>query len=194
MHPMKPTGRSARRRTSAPTVSRLDGSAHCRSSRPSTTGPASAISSTKSVNASTTRNRSPGSLVTVIGPSSPSAESAKSAAMAARCGSGDDRAHPSVAASTPNGRVRSSSSARPAATRMPRLAASSSAFASRRVLPIPASPSTSTIAGPPAATRSRASPMAWISASRPQILGTGASVPMTGCYSGPAGACPRSQP
>ena len=40
--------------------------------------------------------------------------------MAARRWSGDDRAHPRAAASRPNGRVRSSSSARPAATCMPR--------------------------------------------------------------------------
>ena len=121
---MTPTGRSVRRRPSAPSVSRLDGSAHCRSSRPITRGPASASSSTRSVKASTTRNRRPGSLVTVIGPWSPAAGAASSPAMAARRGSGDDRVHPKAAASTPNGRVRSSSSARPAATCMPRPRAS----------------------------------------------------------------------
>ena len=54
--PMIPTGRPARRRAIAASVSRLDGSAHCRSSAPTTTGPDSARASTRSPNASTTRN------------------------------------------------------------------------------------------------------------------------------------------
>ena len=66
--------------------------------------------------------------------------------MAARRGSGEDLAHPNASAITPNGRVRSSSSARPAATCMPRRRASSSAASSRRVLPMPGSPSISATA------------------------------------------------
>ena len=57
-------------------------------------------------------------------PWSPAPGAASSPAMAARRWSGDDRAHPRAAASRPNGRVRSSSSARPAATCMPRPRAS----------------------------------------------------------------------
>jgi hypothetical protein len=146
--PMSATGRSARRRPSVASVSRLEGSAHCRSSRPTTRGRSRASASTRSTKASTAWNCSPGSLLTVIGPWSP-ARMARRAAMAARRGSGDDRTHPRASARRPNGRVRSSSSARPAATLRLRARACSSASASRRVLPMPASPSTSMLADPP---------------------------------------------
>ena len=52
-HAMRPTGRYSARRPSAASVSRLDESAHCRSSTPITSGPASASSSTRSASAST---------------------------------------------------------------------------------------------------------------------------------------------
>ena len=70
-HPMIATGRPSSRAASAPSVTRLDGSAQCRSSAPSTSGPSSASSSARSANASTARNCRPGSLVTVTGPRSP---------------------------------------------------------------------------------------------------------------------------
>src|SRR6516165_5689385 len=99
--------------------------------------------------------------------------------MAARLGSADDALHSNAPASTPKGRFRSSSSARPAATSMPRARAFSSPFSSRRVLPIPASPSIRATASRPEAARSRTSLRTWTSASRPWMRGPGASVPMT---------------
>src|SRR5580704_14032794 len=60
---------------------------------------------------------------------------------------------------------------------MPRPRAFSSAASRRRVLPIPASPSISTTAWRPEATRSRASPRAEVSAARPRMPETGASMP-----------------
>jgi hypothetical protein len=179
-HPIIPTGRSARRRPIAASVTKLDGSAHCRSSAPTTTGPDRARASTRSPNASTTRNCSPGSLVTVTGASPlrpPGADN--SPAIAARRGSAEPGTQPKAPASRPNGRARSSSSARPAATCMPRAAASASACSSRRVLPIPASPSTSTIARPPRATRSRASRRTLVSVSRPRSRGASAGMPIS---------------
>jgi len=62
------TGTSARRPPRVPIVSRLDGSAHCRSSRPATSGPARASCSIRSPKASTAWNWRPGSLLTVSGP------------------------------------------------------------------------------------------------------------------------------
>jgi hypothetical protein len=173
-------------------VSRLDGSAHCRSSTPITSGPDSASSSARSAKASTVRNCSPGSLVTVIGPWLPPPWVASTAEMAARRGSGDVEEHPNAAATRPNGRVRSSCSARPAITCMPRARASPSASWSRRVLPIPASPSMSTIADAPEATRSRASARARVSDSRPSVRDAGADMPMSRCYARPAAAVPST--
>ena len=151
--PTRATGRYARRRTSAP-VSRLDGSAHCRSSAPITSGPDSAASSARSANASTARNRSPGSLVTVIGPRSPPPRPPAGSAIATRRASGDEGAHRTR---WPPGRTAASapgSTAQPAATCMPRPRALASASSSSRVLPIPGSPSISTTADWPDAARS----------------------------------------
>ena len=174
-HAMRATGRYSARRPSAASVSRLDASAHCRSSTPITSGPASASSSTRSASASTTRNRRPGSLVTVIGLRSPVPPDSSSP-MAARRGSVADLVQPNTPVIRPNGRMPSSSSARPAATCMPRRRASSSAASSSRVLPMPASPSMSTTARRPDSTRSSASPSTAISASRPRMADTCASV------------------
>ncbi len=172
---MRATGRYSARRPSAASVSRLDASAHCRSSTPITSGPASASSSTRSASASTTRNRRPGSLVTVIGFRSPAAPDSNSP-MAARRGSGAVLVQPNTPVIRPNGRMPSSSSARPAATCMPRRRASSSAASSRRVLPMPASPSMSTTARRPDSARSSASRRTAISASRPRMADTCVSV------------------
>jgi hypothetical protein len=172
---MRATGRYSARRPSAASVSRLDASAHCRSSTPITSGPASASSSTRSASASTTRNRRPGSLVTVIGLRSP-VPPASSSPMAARRGSVADLVQPNTPVIRPNGRMPSSSSDRPAATCMPRRRASSSATFSSRVLPMPASPSMRTTARRPDSTRSSASVSTAISASRPRIADTCASV------------------
>ena len=174
-HAMRATGRYSARRPSAASVSRLDASAHCRSSTPITSGPASASSSTRSASASTTRNRRPGSLVTVIGLRSP-VPPASSSPMAARRGSVADLVQPNTPVIRPNGRMPSSSSDRPAATCMPRRRASSSAAPSSRVLPMPASPSMRTTARRPDSTRSSASASTAISASRPRIADTCASV------------------
>ena len=73
-HPMIAAGRPSSRAASAPRVTRLDGSAQCRSSAPITSGPSSASSSARSANASTARNCRPGSLVTVTGPVPPALE------------------------------------------------------------------------------------------------------------------------
>ena len=189
---MRATGRYTWRRLSAASVSRLDGSAHCRSSTPIINGPDSASSSARSAKASTARNRSPGSLVTVIRPRAWSPPAASSPAIAARRGSGDERAHSNARATRPNGLVCSSSSARPSATCMPRPRASASASASSRVLPIPASPSISTTAGWPDAARSRASLRTAISAARPRMRSAGATVLTTGCYWPPPGSAAAS--
>ena len=179
-------GRPSSRAASAPRVTRLDGSAQCRSSAPITSGPSSASSSARSANASTTRNCRPGSLVTVTGPQwlqwpqsprSPPSPRASSSPIAARRGSGADLVQPNIPATSPNGRACSSSAARAAATRRPRHRAFSSASWSRSVLPMPASPSISTTARRPAAARSTASSRIAVSASRPRITGTGASIP-----------------
>ena len=182
-HPMIATGRPSSRAASAPRVTRLDGSAQCRSSAPITSGPSSASSSARSANASTARNCRPGSLVTVTGarsprpsksPRSPWSPRASSSPIAARRGSGADLVQPNIPATSPNGRVRSSSAVPAAATRRPRLRAFSSASWSSRVLPMPASPSISTTARRPAAARSMASSRTAVSVSRPRIPGCAA--------------------
>ena len=87
-------------------VSRLDGSAHCRSSTPITNGRCRTRVSTRSLNASTARKRSPGSLLMVIGPASPCSCVASNAAILARAGSdAAARTQPNASAMTPNGRV-----------------------------------------------------------------------------------------
>jgi hypothetical protein len=179
---MSATGRWARRRPIAATVSRLEGSAHCRSSRPITSGLSSASSSARSVRASRARNRRPESLLTVIGPRSPAPCADSSAAMAVRRGSSDDRSHPSALAITPNGRDPSSSSAWARATAQPRLRARSSASASKRVLPMPASPSSIRIARWPEAARSIARSSSLTSASRPYRPWADAVAAMARCY------------
>ena len=111
-HPIRATGRWVRRRLQAPRVIRLEGSAHWRSSIPITTGPRMASVSTRSTKASTTRNCSPGSLVTVTGPPSELTCELRSRPTFASSGSADDSRQPRASATTPNGRVRSSSSPR----------------------------------------------------------------------------------
>ncbi len=190
--PISTTGTWRRRPPSVPRVRRLDGSAHCRSSTATTSGWWRASDSTRSPKASTAWNCRPGSLLTVTGPPSPRWVASR-AATARRRASGDEPEHASVLARTPNGRVRSSSWARPLTTSSPRARASPKASASSRVLPRPASPSTSTIAGWPKATRSNASPSASSSTSRPRSRGLGASVAIGPCYRppGPARGPPR---
>jgi hypothetical protein len=185
------TGLPVSRRASAPRVSRLEGSAHWRSSRPSTSGPRRASASTSSRKASTAWNCRPGSLLTVATPRSPSWVASR-AAMAARRGSGDDREQPRLSASRPKGRLRSRSWPRPATTSRPRSRAASSASASRRDLPIPASPSTTTMAGRPPAARPRASTSVRSSTARPRRGEVGASVAMRPCYASPLPANPAA--
>ena len=176
------SGTSARRVARVPRVSRLAGSAHCRSSRPTTSGPSRASDSIRSTKASTAWNWRPGSLVTVSGPRL-SRWVASSPAIARRRGSRDEPVQAKVSARTPKGRVRSSSWARPPTTWRPRDRASSYPSASSRDLPTPASPSTITVVRWPEATRSNASPSARSSTSRPRRRGVGASVAMCRpCY------------
>ena len=70
-----------------------------------TTGPRMASVSTRSTRASTTRNCSPGSLVTVTGPPSEPTCELRSRPTFASSGSADDSRHPRASATTPNGRV-----------------------------------------------------------------------------------------
>jgi hypothetical protein len=163
----KVSGRSAGSRINAASASRLGVSAHCRSSRPSSSGSSSASSSMKSVNASTTRNCRPGSLLTVIGAWLAPSRGASRPAIVARRESPDPGSQPSARASRPNGRLCSSSSARPSATCMPRRRASSHTSASSRLLPIPASPSRTTVAVRWAAAASSARPRSAVSSWRP---------------------------
>jgi hypothetical protein len=87
-------GRPSSRVARAPSVTRLDGSAQCRSSAPSTSGPSSASSSARSANASTARNCGPGSLVTGTGLRGPPSPMASSSPIAARRGSSADLVQP----------------------------------------------------------------------------------------------------
>ena len=140
------TGNEATRRTSVASVSRLDGSAHCRSSTPSSVGPDNADCSIRSTISSITRNCSPGSLLTVTGEWLRSSLVSR-AAMWARRGSVEAAAHESSRTISPNGRLSSSSSPRPTNTPIRRRRASSSTCANSRLLPTPASPSRTTTDG-----------------------------------------------
>ena len=97
----------------------------------------------------------------------PARSPASSAPIAALRGSGDRRLRSSAAATTPNGRVRSKGWAWPLNTARPRERASSTMLCTRRVLPMPASPSiASTDARPSLSWRTAAAARA-SSASRP---------------------------
>ncbi len=171
-HAMRATGSAGAVRARAPKVTRLAGSAHCRSSRPRTRGRSSASDSTRSHSASTTRNWSPGSLLTVTGPGTRLSWAEMTFAIAARRSSAESRVQARAAAMTPNGRPCSISSAFAVATWQSRSAAVRSASVIRRVFPIPASPSITTTESRPDMARSTAERSSPISPSRPRSVGS----------------------
>ena len=129
------------RRPARPASAGWTRSAHCRSSTPITSGPASASSSTRSASASTDpepQARVAGHRDRIALPAVPPDNSSP---MAARRGSVADLVQPNTPVIRPNGRMPSSSSARPAATCMPRpprvLAAPRPAAVSCRCRPRP---------------------------------------------------------
>ena len=142
---------------------RLAVSAQWISSATSSTGRSAHDFSTRSTISSTTRYwRSPAARA---GASAP--WPASSAPIAARRGSDDRRFRSSAAATTPNGRVRSKGWAWPQNTAMSRERASSTMLCTRRVLPMPASPSMASADACPSLSWRTAAAARASSASRP---------------------------
>ena len=131
------TGASDSWRVTDRIANRLALSAQWRSSATSSTGRSAHNVSTRSTISSTTRYWMSPAAAAGAAASSP----ASRAAMAALRGSGDRRLRPSAAETRPNGRVRSKGCAWPENTAAPRERASSTMRCTRRVLPMPASPS-----------------------------------------------------
>jgi hypothetical protein len=135
-------------------------SAHWMSSRATTTGPSEHKSSTRASMSSTRRNSDP-ALASV------SAAPKSRREISARRGSVEDRVMPRQSATTPKGRRLSNSSAWARNTLMPRPRAWSRPASRRRVLPIPASPSTTITRPWPEAAEASASPIRSSSSRRP---------------------------
>src|SRR5581483_5617702 len=141
------------RRASRAMRTRLEASAQCRSSSTRARGPSAQRSSTWASSASDTRKDS-----RPVSADSPLAVSSSRPSGAAR------RSIPSASTTTPNGRLPESSSAAPRRTRA---RVPPSASSNRRVLPMPASPETTTTRPSPRRAAVRSSARTDISGRRP---------------------------